>query len=598
MKRRHILTAFVFLLVTLPAFSAEKPLLVILEETGQKRDGVFVLRVHPDNTRIAAQLSRGWPLRMLRLYRWVQIYLNKQSGPAPEPAYLLLSSNQGGFPRYGFYLGSEDKRGVPYVDLHKSSKITGEWGSADQIFSHELGHILLKLLGPLKDEGGGNQVHAIGVRTDPTVALNEGFGEHIQILALDDPDAAPKTRAVLSDPQAYATAQQRVADYRRELLARFAPFARQRMTTLIWFSRWEDVIRYYDVKANAFAREADIPDELYRRDLYAAYLLENILPGGAGARPKSPARMLASEGVVAGLLYRWASSAKMKSTYKDDAFYGQFTAARSEVSPIENYFLKLFVAVHQKKPQNVAELAAAYKELFPDEADAVDAALRDILLGQAPPTAQAIWLANNDFKTGTTLFDQFRGAPRTHTFDLNGASLVDLMSVNGMNVELARAVQKAAPFDSLDSLSRVPGVSAELMNRLRAMQTEMNRMMNSQDQNEGDIKIQVILYPYIYRIVSAWLIAGFLGALLYRAVRRLSWWRCALNGLGAALPALLLYWIKGGILLPLFAPLLIFGIIGAAWCLWREREMLPTVKVLVAWTLAALPALVLTRPWF
>jgi hypothetical protein len=32
----------------------------------------------------------------------------------------------------------------------------------------------------------------------------------------------------------------------------------------------------------------------------------------------------------------------------------------------------------------------------------------------------------------TTLFDQFRALPRRHTFDLNAASLVDLLTVEGV----------------------------------------------------------------------------------------------------------------------------------------------------------------------
>jgi DNA uptake protein ComE-like DNA-binding protein len=597
MRLSRILITSLFVLTPFLCSSAEKPLLVILEETGQKREGMSVLRVHPDNARIAAKLLQGWSGHMLRLFRYEQNYLHHQGGHEPEPAYLLLSNNQGGFPRYGFSLGNEDKRHAAYVDLHHNSKITGGWGSADQIFSHELGHVLLKQLGPLNLEGGANQVHAIGVRTDPSTALDEGFGEHFQILALDDPDAAPETHALLSDTQVYSQARTRIEEYRHELLARFAPFGRQRMTMLLWFSRMEDVIRYYDVKANGFAREADIPEELLRRDIYSAYLLENILPGATGGRPKSPARMLASEGVVAALLYRWATSPKLQNTYCDDAFYAQFDVTRREIAPAENYFLKLFYAQHRKKPQDAAQLAIAYKELFPDEKAAIDAAIHDIFLEQPLPATGAIWMANNDFKTGTTLFDQFRGAPRTHTFDLNAASTVDLTSVPGMTFGLASAIRNAAPFQKLEDVSAVPGMKAELMNRFRSMHAEMNRMLNNKEKTEDDISIKSILYPYVWRIGYAWLIAGLSGALLYRAVRKGSWWRCGLNGLGAALPALLIGWVKGGILLPLIAPLLIFGVIGTLWKFWRDRSFVPALQVLAAWLAAAVPAAALTRPW-
>lgn len=148
MRSYNLLLIFLFV-YTLPCFGADRPLLVILEETGQVRDGIPVLRVHPENARIAAAVGRGWAGHMLRLYRWEQWYLSGQGGGDLESAYLLLSNNEGGFPRYGFYLGNEDKRNAAYVDMHRGSTISGEWGSVDQIFPHELGHILLGIVGAL-----------------------------------------------------------------------------------------------------------------------------------------------------------------------------------------------------------------------------------------------------------------------------------------------------------------------------------------------------------------------------------------------------------------------------------------------------------------
>lgn len=597
MRSSNLLLTLLYALA-LPCLGAEKPLLVVLEETGQQRDGLPVLRVHPESARIAALLSHGWPGRMLRLYRWEQTYLSNKGGGQPESAYLLLSTNEGGFPRYGFYLGNEDKRNTAFVDLHRRSAITGEWGSVDQIFPHELGHVLLKQLGPIELTGGANQVHAIGVRTDPNVALDEGFGEHLQILALDDPDAAPETRALLSDRQALAKAEEKLAGYRRDLMARFAPFARHRMTTLLWFSPVEQVIRYHDVKANLFAREVDIPYELIRRDIYSAYLLENVMPGDAHGRPKSAARLLASEGAISALLHRWATSPELRKHYREDLFYAQFGATREEVVPAENYFLKLFVAVHERKPQDAAQLAAAYKAVFPDEATAIDDAVSECFLGQRLLDIPAIWLANPSLKTGTSLFDQFRGAPQTHTFDLNAASIVDLMSVPGMNSDVVSAITKAGPFENVEDLSTVPGMTPELLARFRAMKTEMEKIHNEKDKLEEEISIKAILYPYLWRVLCAWLIAGIAGGVLYGCVRRVTRWRCLINGLGAALTALLIGWIKGGFLLPILAPLVIFGIVGAVWTLWKGRGLKASAAVLLAWLVAAVPGMALTHPWF
>src|SRR5574337_426981 len=105
MKKISILVPLILMVSSTCASGAEKPLLVVLEETGQKREGVPVFGIHPNNAQVVAKLLRGWPLHMLRLFRCEQTYLRANGGPEPEPAYLLLSNNQGGFPRYGFFLG-------------------------------------------------------------------------------------------------------------------------------------------------------------------------------------------------------------------------------------------------------------------------------------------------------------------------------------------------------------------------------------------------------------------------------------------------------------------------------------------------------------
>jgi hypothetical protein len=83
------------------------PLLVVLTDTGKIRDGYPVLRHHPDDARIASVLSRGFSGKILRLYRLEQTYLERAARIRPEPAYLLFSNHQGGFPRFGFYLEDE-----------------------------------------------------------------------------------------------------------------------------------------------------------------------------------------------------------------------------------------------------------------------------------------------------------------------------------------------------------------------------------------------------------------------------------------------------------------------------------------------------------
>jgi len=69
-----------------------------------RRDGLPVYDPHPDGARFVALLSRGLSGRLLRLYAMEQRYLQARKGVVPEPAYLLLSNREGGFPGFGFCL--------------------------------------------------------------------------------------------------------------------------------------------------------------------------------------------------------------------------------------------------------------------------------------------------------------------------------------------------------------------------------------------------------------------------------------------------------------------------------------------------------------
>jgi hypothetical protein len=273
------------------------PLLRVMAPTGTEREGLPVYTAHPNGPAVDV-LSHGFSGRLLRLYRWEQRFLARRNGRAIEPAYLLLSTKEGGFPRFGFWLDGQRKDGVGHVDLHERLIRSSGFGALDQIFPHELLHVIVRqLAGPPAGPGGANQVHAIGVRTDRIIAFHEGFAEHAQVMAVDDLDARPATAALAASPGPAQVADERLRRYRRAVEARWALAPASRMAFVLWFSQTEQVLRYHAVKANRFAREP--PIDLRRfggEDLYAAYLLENTLPGEAHGPFKTTARLLATEG--------------------------------------------------------------------------------------------------------------------------------------------------------------------------------------------------------------------------------------------------------------------------------------------------------------
>src|SRR4029079_1036090 len=116
------------------------------------------------------------------------------------------TDNQGGFPRKGFVMNGLVQADVAYIDLHRRSTLSGRYGAMDQIFPHELLHIVVATLAGEAPEGEANQVHAVGVTTDRVTAFNEGFAEHAQVMAIDDDDAVPETRALRDDAEGRARA--------------------------------------------------------------------------------------------------------------------------------------------------------------------------------------------------------------------------------------------------------------------------------------------------------------------------------------------------------------------------------------------------------
>ncbi len=577
-----------YLFAAAPQGSTAAPLLVVLSDTGRQQDGrPIVERV--DAPEHMAVLTSAYSGRVLRLYQWVQHFAHPDQ--VPQPAYLVLSDNQGGFPRAGFVLDGVVHPETTFVDLHRRSDLAGRPGAMDQIFPHELMHIVVAALAGEAPEGRASQVHAIGVRTDRVTAFNEGFAEHAQVMAIDDPDVFPAT-GVLRDAGVRDGALRQFEDYRRAVSARWAVAPKARMTFLLWFSRGEQVLRYHAVKANLFAHEPDVPERLLTPGgAYRAYLLENVMPGRADAPPKSAARLLASEGFVSALFVRLVNTPAIRDGVRDTAFYGRFGTTRAQIDPLDNAYLKVCAAIHEGH-YDAAGVIDAYARLFPDEAEVARGVLREALVGQDVPRAPEIWLLNERFAAGTTLFDQYRALPRLQTFDLNAASPAELAAVPDVDRSLAREVLRAAPFASLDDLTRVPGMTPAALASFREMRRALDAPPEPGTSAEGSLSFRSIGLPYLWRGLKVWLVCALLAAALYRSTRRVAWWRLPLVGLGGTLVGLVAGWTidAGSGLLAFAMPIAVFGIAGGLIALWRTRSARVAAVVLGAWTLAALPA--------
>jgi hypothetical protein len=575
-----------------PAPPSAPASLIVLADTGERRDDLPVVVPHPSPEAHVTELTRGFSARLLRLYPMVQRFAHPER--APQPAYLVLSGNQGGFPRFGFHLNGRPMADTAYVDLHRNGNISNRFGAMNQIYPHELLHIIVTdLLGPLPG-GRDNQVHAIGVRTDRVTAFSEGFAEHAQVMAVEADGVAPETRHCALDPDIVARANEQFAAYRDAIAARWSIAPKARMTFPFWFSRHEQVLRYHAVRENLFARE---PPPLTRPpdDLYRAYLLEQTIPGAADGKPKSAARQMATEGVVSALFYGLVTDTALQQRFRDDGFYAAFGISRAAVDPLDNVYLKLFAAIRGGGYDTVAVIEE-YNRLFPEEAGVVAEIVRSTLVGQALPSGPAIWLQADRLRTGTSLFDQYRGMPRAHTFDLNAASTLDLMTVRGMTYPAAVAILAGAPYESVQDLRRVEG-AGPLIAEFARMEAAYRLHINAPD-DERSLSIAAVLYPYLWRALYAGLACAVISGLLYRLVRRARWYRVVFNGIGVALVGLLAGWTidPGSGVLAFAAPLGILGLPGAVVALWRTRSLRLTGMVLAAWALASIIPILFVRP--
>lgn len=574
---------------------AEPPSLRVLSDTGQRRDGFPAVERHPDPRPYIDALTRGYSGRLLRLYQLEQRFV--RPGQPTQPGILVLSDNDGGFPRWGLYENGARPQ-TAYVDLQRRMRAAG-WRATDQIFPHELLHIIVHDLAGEPPTGHATQIHAAGVKTDRITAFNEGFAEHAQVMALDDADAPPETRVAAASPSLQRDIGERPFErYRRSLAARLYLVPKAQITFPVWYSNGEQAQRYYAVRENLFAREPDLPARLFTiSNAYDAYLLENAMTGSISGRPKPVGRLLSTEGVVATLFHRIVTNAAVQRADRDAAFYARFGTTRDEIDPLMNAYLKVFVAIRQGG-YDTLRVVKAYQRLFPEERGTIDAIVHDVFLGQPAIAPAELWVLNDAVRIGTSLFDQYRGIPRPPAFDLNAASRADLIAVPGVDLALAERIIQASPFASIDDLRRIDGMPAAVTARFQDMRRAIENPPTAGTEEEENLSFRAVLMPYVWRALAAWGICAAIGAVLYRQVRKLRVWRLTVNGIAAAIVALLVGWTldPGFGLVALAAPVACFGLPGALIRGVRTRSPREAALVLGAWVAAGAAAAVAVTP--
>jgi hypothetical protein len=239
---------------------------------------------------------------------------------SPRPTWLYLSLEDGGFARRGFWLsenGAERYVDEPFLDIVVDMGSIAD-GAFEELFAHEMGHVFLRRLLPKLPAGYSRTPHSSLAITDYPTAFDEGFAIHFQGLARR------------------LTGNMRLRE--QELGLASKPFLSY------WASHLDRATRIEGMRRNWFVQA-------------------QLAPGAAQfdfTRLKNPNQMLASEGVVATLFYRWWVPGPGDRQSLLDRYGRTFMALRKlnerELEPDAPIFL---------------DFVDAYGAQFPSERDAV-----------------------------------------------------------------------------------------------------------------------------------------------------------------------------------------------------------------------------------
>jgi len=553
----------------------EEPLYVLLEKsTLPSPDGVHpVFRLADANSTLAQEAARlleqSYARQALVLYQYVNNYLAHQLGGDPamaaQPTYIFLG-NGGGYADRGFWLEDAqgqliDKRATSYVGgLTIGEGYLGDFG---QIFPHELGHVMLQELAGWQEGTLVTQIHQVTMTTDYVYAFNEGWGEHFQAVAVDHTTNAD-LQAQANQPLPVGE-QGPYAHLARELKGRCL-LCPAKLSLLLWFSQRESHLRYAGVKSDLFAHQPAIPEDLLqRRDQYDALLYQAIVPPDSSDTLKNGSQMLASEGLTAALFYRMVNDPRLQQTYREPAFYERFlppgkvvdwmqTSPGELFSPMENVYLKLFhvFARHVRLDGDLLgesptiQMVRGYATDYPDEAEVVydvfleitqgvtvepeafqrvqdwtaehQAYLEDLhrrlLAGQVDVDSALgpqIWLRNPDVQVGIGVMDVYGSLPRPYHFNLNAATMVDLRTVPGVEVDLARRIVRVRDeqggFGTLEELADIPGMTSEILDCFRSMQQAMRAWLDQGTSNpEDELSMGTLMGTLIWSLLQRLLV--------------------------------------------------------------------------------------------
>ena len=501
---------------------------VILRPSGELKDSIPVLEIFSEdagNKKVVENLfENSFMKETVKLYFLVQNYLyNKGILTEFEPAYLLLSNQQGGFPKFGFYLKEAgnyiDKKNVPYIDLVKNDAGNeGYLGSMTQIYPHEMGHILYQMLSGITEFNFPRScdVHFSTITTDYRIAFHEGFAVHFENVSREYETNKQLKDAIIND---FLVKKKKVRTsikgYERDfkLPLRLDYY---KTTMLMWYQNFEALKRYEWVKSGGMKYRNDV---IKTENTEKAIFYRNSGIYQDTTKLRTIVQAVSTEGVIATFFTRLMDS-DLKFNYMKKEFYlpflynskNNFLNPQEIFTPLENEYLKIFVVLYkyvnsvQTKNSQFLDFVKGYVKEFPDEKNSIYNIFKFATGYNIPDNmGPEIWILNKGYNHGFLVMDQSGSTVIPfYTFNLNAADDIDLLTIKNMSKSNAQEILKYRDekgfIGSIDEIFSIKGLSKQTAEALKESIYDLeyvNKAENEQNLNISMLVLRNVVHPFI-----------------------------------------------------------------------------------------------------
>ncbi|MDO9512406.1 MAG: helix-hairpin-helix domain-containing protein [Bacteroidales bacterium] len=541
MRKYFVLASFFLFSVMV---LAQPMKIVFMTPTGEIQDKLPVFRVmevsNPLYRKLNAQFSKGFLAESIKLHGFVQNYLlNSGRTLKVEPVYLAITENVGGYANYGFVLQNSNWQQIKdksyYIDLHHNMIIAdgAALSSYTQIFPHELGHVMLKLLTNSSDTNDiavNPVVHYFSTPTDYYTAFSEGFAEHFEPTSVHfEPDQRIR-RGVADDLKKLDRGNtKRLHGFDRDYSWPLR-MGYYRATMPFWFQKLENFKRHKFVENGLGIFKPRFRNISMEGKKAMLYRNTSIWPDLRMVRNAAEAE--STEGIISSFFYKMMQS-DVRKQYYSEGLYQNFapdTASHfmESIIPLENQYIKVFYVManyvrnSETGRSQIIDFIEGYVKEFPADNEMIKQMWTQVSGHEySAEMKPEVWVMNQDSKSYPWVMSQFGPTLPYFVFNLNSADTVHLLSFNGLNEEIAGKIiswrETNGPFYSLDQIREIPGIPADLANTLVGSGLDKEKLNNHSYKAS---MTSLIIYPlwHIFKMSLLWF--AILGALYFIALRQ------------------------------------------------------------------------------